>query len=302
MQDVIEYSQEVLEAKKLGRIILAYESAFFSYDIPWPANYKTIQDLKQLLDPFNISIAIIAIKEGKIQIGCADDFLKVICQNKQDKPFEIADRRDLSFFLSQRLSALTNLQASIHCAWLAGIDYIVSSSIGQTGPQASQCFWLEALLKALALCPVQLICAGTKSLVDMPKAAKMLKTHHITSIAYNKEPTIKPYREETRPYLHSLDQVEAIARLIKTQKLLELPNGMLIINNVSNRIELTRQELDTGIQEARKQFSPQKGNTLESFVQKKLAQTIKLKQIQINIDLIKKNSLLTAEICNATFN
>src|SRR5439155_25558711 len=94
-----------------------------------------------------------------------------------------ASRRDLAFAVAQKRTASTTVAGTMMLAHLAGIRVFATGGIGgaHRGPHA----WdISADLSELARTPVAVVCAGAKSILDIPRTLEILETHSVPVVGY----------------------------------------------------------------------------------------------------------------------
>src|ERR1700760_4079154 len=69
-------------------------------------------------------------------------------------------------------------------ASLAGIPIFATGGIGGVHRGAEETFDVSADLLELAHTPVTVVCAGAKSILDLPKTLEVLETHGVPVLGY----------------------------------------------------------------------------------------------------------------------
>ena len=64
LKNYIEYSAEVLEAKKANKPIVALESTIISHGMPYPQNVETAKEVEEIIRQIGAVHATIAIING----------------------------------------------------------------------------------------------------------------------------------------------------------------------------------------------------------------------------------------------
>ena len=81
--DLIEYSPEIIQAKKEGKPIVALESTIITHGMEYPENHKTATKLEETIKAEGAVPATICILHGKIRVGLDKDTLKNSCRFRQ---------------------------------------------------------------------------------------------------------------------------------------------------------------------------------------------------------------------------
>src|SRR5205085_11978389 len=92
-----------------------------------------------------------------------------------------ASRRDLAAAIALRRTAATTVAATMALAHRAGIRVFATGGIGGAHRQT----WdLSADLAELARTPVAVVCAGAKSILDLPRTLEILETLGVPVLGY----------------------------------------------------------------------------------------------------------------------
>lgn len=295
--DLLELNEEVLEAVKNNHPIIALESSIISHGMPYPDNVNTALEVESIIRKQGVVPATIALYKGKIHIGLTS---KIIGHLAQDTEVKKASRRDIAYILSRKLTASTTVAASMFCAHLAGLSLFVTGGIGGVHQEAGNSFDISADLIELSTTPVTVICSGAKSILDLPKTLEVLETQGVPVIGYatNEFPAFYS-RSSGIPLVHRLDSAQEVAELMHYQKHLNMNNGIVIANPIPMEAEVADEEILPFIKQAHKEARKIKGQALTPFLLKRITELSAGKSLQANIELIKNNARLGAEIALA---
>ena len=72
MENYIQFSEEVEQAKKEGKAIIALESTIISHGMPYPQNVDMAKKVEQIVRDNGGVPATIAIIDGTIKVGLND--------------------------------------------------------------------------------------------------------------------------------------------------------------------------------------------------------------------------------------
>jgi pseudouridine-5'-phosphate glycosidase len=96
---------------------------------------------------------------------------------------EKASRRDLAAVIALGKTAATTVAATMALAFRAGIRLFATGGIG--GAHRDTHPWdISADLVELARTPVTVVCAGAKSILDIPRTLEILETHGVPVVGY----------------------------------------------------------------------------------------------------------------------
>lgn len=293
----LQFNEEVAEAIKEQRPVVVLESTIISHGMPYPDNLVTAQAVENVIRNQDATPATIALHDGKIHIGLDRHLIEHLAES----PSVIkASRRDIAFALSQRLTASTTVAATMHCAHLANLPLFATGGIGGVHPHVTESFDISADLTELSSTPVAVVCSGAKSILDLPKTLEVLETHGVAVIGFktNEFPAFYS-RSSGIPLLHRLDTPEDIAKLIHTHHQLSLKNGMVIANPIPKAAEIPDEEIEPLIKQAYEDARHVSGKAITPFLLKRLNELTAGQTLQANVELIKNNALLGAQIALA---
>lgn len=293
----MEFSKEVLEAKKNGQPILALESTIITHGMPYPDNCTCAQLVEAEVRNKGVVPATIAVLKGKVKVGLSVEELRDL--SKVDESTLKISRRDLAFAMSTGKTGGTTVSATMKIAELAGIQVFATGGIGGVHRGATGTFDISADLMELGKTSVAVICAGMKSILDLPLTLEYLETLGVPVVGYGTEKLPAFYCSES-PYKinYRLDTVEELASLIRSHQEMEMKSGILITNPIPEEFSLDYDEMEEVIQEAIDEMRMQgvSGKDVTPFLLKQVSFLTKDKSLDSNIELIKNNARLGADI------
>ena len=180
MEQFLVYSDEVRAARAAGKPIVALESTIISHGMPYPQNVQTAREVEQIIRDGGATPATIALIDGKICVGLSDAQLEQL--GNTEGVLKVS-RRDLPYVLSQKKLGATTVAATMICADLADIRVFVTGGIGGVHRGAQTSFDISADLQELAHTSVAVVCAGAKSILDLPLTLEYLETHGVPVVS-----------------------------------------------------------------------------------------------------------------------
>lgn len=292
--DLLEINEEVLEAISSHKPIVALESTIISHGMPNPENLNTAYEVEGIIRAHGAVPATIAMFQGKIHIGLTKTIMEHLAESKDVIK---ASRRDIAYVLSKKMTASTTVAATMFCAHLARLPLFVTGGIGGVHQEAGNSFDISADLIELSNTPVTVVCSGAKSILDLPKTLEVLETHGVAVIGYGTDEFPAFYsRSSGIPVLHRLNNAEDVAKLMMYQRHLNMCNGIVVANPIPLEAEISDAEITPFIQQAHNEAKDINGQALTPFLLKRIAELTAGKSLQANIELIKSNAMLGAQI------
>jgi pseudouridylate synthase len=298
MEKAIKLSAEVANALKAGKPIVALESTIISHGLPRPSNLEVALECERIVRDAGAVPATIALLDGKILVGLERAELEAIA-NRDD--ISKASIRDLAIIVAQGKSAATTVAATAHIAALAGIHIFATGGLGGVHRGANESFDESADLTALANVDMTMICAGVKSILDVPATLERLETLAISLVGYKTTAFPGFYLTDSGFTLeHRVDTPDEIAAIIKARKEVgTLSKALVVANPVEKEMDKARHDeiLKSGLEKAVKQGIV--GKAVTPFLLEHFHTTSKGESLAINTEIIKANCLLGAQIAVA---
>jgi pseudouridine-5'-phosphate glycosidase len=298
MEKAIKLSAEVSAAIKAGKPIVALESTIISHGLPRPSNLEVALECERIVRDAGAVPATIALLDGKILVGLERVELEAIA-NRND--MSKASIRDLAIIIAAGKSAATTVAATAHIAAMAGIHVFATGGLGGVHRGANESFDESADLTALANVDMTMICAGVKSILDVPATLERLETLAISLVGYKTNAFPGFYLTDSGYTLeHRVDSPAEIATIIKARTAVGTLNKALVVANpVVKEMNKSRHDeiLKSGLEKAEKQGVI--GKDVTPFLLEHFHTTSQGESLAINTEIIKANCLLGAQIAVA---
>jgi pseudouridine-5'-phosphate glycosidase len=297
--DAIVIDPEVRAALAARRPVVALESTIITHGMPWPENAATARGVEDLIRGEGAVPATIAVLDGRVRIGLRPDELDALAARPG---VEKASRRDLAAVVARGGSAGTTVAATLFLAARAGIAVFATGGIGGVHRGAEHTFDVSADLVELGRSPVALICAGAKSILDIPKTLEFLETQGVPVIAYGSD-TFPAFfaRSSGVPAERRCDTAEELAAVIAAQRRLGVPGGILIANPVPQAAAMAPAEMEAIIARASAEGVERgvTGKALTPFLLARLIALSEGRSLIANQALIRANATLAGKVAVA---
>ena len=294
----IQYSKEVASSLKSGAPIVALESTIISHGLPRPSNLAVAQEVEEIVRAHGATPATIAILNGVVHIGLESDQLHEIANRDNISKASI---RDLAIIGSGGLSAATTVAATSHIARLAGISVFATGGLGGVHRGANETFDESADLGALGKLDIAIVCAGVKSILDVGATLERLESLSIGLVGYQTNAFPGFYLTDSGFTLeHRVDSAEQIAAIIKARRELKTDSTSLIIANpVKEEMDRGRHDAILASGLARASAQGVTGKDVTPFLLEHFHTASQGESLKVNIEIIKSNSALAADIAVA---
>ncbi|MEU4836372.1 pseudouridine-5'-phosphate glycosidase [Streptosporangium sp. NPDC023615] len=235
LTDMLRPSEEVAEALDRGAPIVALESTIISHGLPRPRNLEVAVELEQIVRETGAVPATIAVLDGVAHIGLDKDRLERVAG---EPGLHKLGFRDLPAAAALGASGATTVSATSFLAARAGIRIFATGGLGGVHRGWTEDQDESADLDMLSRTRITVVCAGVKSILDVPATLQRLETRGVT---------IAGFRTGEFPgfYLHSsgepldwrIETPDEAAGIMRAQDELGGPQAALIVANPVPRAE-----------------------------------------------------------------
>ncbi len=293
----LKFSKEVNRAQAAGLPIVALESTIIAHGMPYPQNVETALLVESAVREQRAVPATIAVLGGKLKIGLTANELNML--GKKGRAVIKCSRRDLPLLIAKKLDGATTVSATMIAAAMAGIEVFATGGIGGVHRGAAETLDISADLQELARTNVAVVCAGAKSILDLPLTLEYLETYGVPVIGWQTDEFPAFYtRSSGLPVDYRMDDLAELAQAIRAKWQLGLHGGVVVANPIPAEFSLSKSMIDTHIQQALAEAKRQNisGKAVTPFLLEKIEQLTGGSSLQSNIQLILNNARLAAQL------
>ncbi len=297
MEHILRFAPEVEAALAVGRPVVALESTLITHGLPRPTNLQVARQLEVDVRAGGAIPATIAILRGKPTIGLTDGQLEELATADHVRK---CSRRDLPIVMAQGEYGATTVAGTMILAHLAGIVVFATGGIG--GVHRGHPFDVSADLLELGRTPVAVVCAGIKSILDLPLTLEKLETQGVPVVGYGTATLPAFYtRDSGLPIDARMDSIAEVAALVRAREALQLSQGTLIVCPIPAEAEWPAQEAETAIAQATAEAESRgiSGRDVTPFILGYLAEISNGRSLEANIALLRNNVRLAAQLAKA---
>ncbi|MEF9882296.1 pseudouridine-5'-phosphate glycosidase [Streptomyces sp. P9-A4] len=224
-----QVSEEVREALHEGRPVVALESTIIAHGLPRPRNLAVALELEELVRAGGAVPATIAVVDGTARVGLDGAALTRIAE---DPAVRKLGHRDLAPALAAGATGATTVSATAWLADAAGIRVFATGGLGGVHREWSETQDESADLRLLSRVGVTVVCAGVKSILDVPATLQRLETLGVTVVGYGTEHFPGFYLASSgQPVDWTLRTPGEVAEVIRAQDRLGGPRAALVVAN-----------------------------------------------------------------------
>ena len=293
---MIKISPKVTKALEEGKPVVALESTIISHGMPYPKNVQTALEVEQAIINQGVVPATIGIIDGVAIIGMDKDEIE---QFGKKQGIKKVSRRDLPIVYAKKLYGATTVASTMILASQAGIEVFVTGGIGGVHRNAQQTFDISADLEELAKTNVTVVCAGCKSILDLPLTMEYLETKGVPVLGYqtNELPDFYTSKSGIKLEYSVQDPVDA-ANIIKAKRENNIQGGILITNPIPTQYEMDKEIINNAIEKALVSMEKEgiKGKDATPYLLKTIVDITNGDSLESNIKLILNNAVVGALI------
>jgi pseudouridine-5'-phosphate glycosidase/pseudouridine kinase len=265
--------------------------------MPYPQNAETAVAVEQIVRDGGAVPATIALLNGQVHIGLDESSLDELARS--GRSVQKCSRRDLPVVMAQRRHGATTVAATMYLARLAGIDVFVTGGVGGVHRGAEDSMDVSADLTELGRTDVAVICAGVKSILDIPRTLEVLETQGVPvmtlgAVNGNFPAFFSP--DSGVPTPCSVETAEEAAAAVHAAARLRLGGGSVIA--VPNPSPADAAAVEDAVQDTLAEAERQgiAGRDVTPFVLQRVNELTGGASLESNIALVKHNAVTGTRI------
>lgn len=282
------------------RPAVALESTVISHGLPYPQNLALARDMEAIIRSHGAQPRTVGIIAGELIAGLDDEQIEHLATAAEVRK---VSRRDLPIAVAHKLDGATTVAATMWIAHRAGIEVFATGGIG--GVHRGQTTDVSADLQELAHTPVIVVCAGAKSILDLPATLEYLETHGVTVVGLgtNEFPAFYSRSSGLGLDVHC-DSALEVAALWAAKRALGLPGGLLVTVPIPPQDEIPAAEIEPVIAQAVAEAEEQglRSAGVTPYLLSRIVALSGERSLAANIALLKNNARAAAEIAIALAN
>jgi pseudouridylate synthase len=285
---------EVAEALHAGRPVVALESTVISHGLPYPQNLALAQQMEAEVARGGALAATVAVLDGQICIGLTSSQLERLAQ---PQGVHKISSRDLAPAQVMKWNGGTTVAGTMAAAQPAGIRVFATGGIG--GVHRDAPFDVSADLPQLAQCPMIVVCAGAKAILDLPATLEYLETVAVPVVGYRCDEFPAFYSPSSGLSVSvRADTPEMIADIARAHWALGLRSAILVGNPPPSATALPNEAVDGAILQAMIELKAQgiHGQAVTPFLLARVSELTGGASLEANLGLLLNNARLAAQI------
>lgn len=293
----------VAAALAAGQPVVALESSVLAQGLPIPANRQAAERMVGAVEGAGATAAVTAVVAGVPTAGLTDE--EMVRFLKRDGVSKVS-ARDLAPVMARRGDGATTVAATLLISRLAGIEVFATGGIGgvhrAVGPGRGPLVDESADLAELARTPVVVVCAGAKSILDLPATWERLETLGITVLGFRTDELPGFFAAETGIRLaNRAGTAQDIAAVFRAERSLGRPGALLVVQAPPAEHRLPGQLVDAAVERALGAAAAEgiTGAAVTPYLLAAVERETGGQSLQANLALLEANARLAGEIASA---
>ena len=295
-KNLFDISENIEIALHNGKPIVGLETTIISHGMPYPENVRTALEVEKIIKDNGCEPMTIGIVNGKIKCGLSNDEIEMFASSNE---ITKCTQRDISSSINTKMNSALTVGACLFVLQKLGIDVLVTGGIGGVSRNASKDFDISADLVALSEHEKIVVCSGMKAFMGIKETLEFLETHSVFVCVYNSDTLPLFYSRSSKikseNIIHSSSE---IIDIFKVNKKLNLEKSLLLCNPIEEEYSIDFNYLEQIIKQSI--YSSEEkgifGKDLTPYILSEISSNTGGKTLLSNIELIKSNAKLGAEI------
>ena len=283
---------EIQQAINDGRPLVALESALITHGFAYPANHDIIRRMAATIREEGAVPAIIGIWRGAACVGLSDAQVETLATDATAVKVSV---RDLPLIGVRGVHGGTTVAATALLAHRAGIRVLATGGIG--GVHRGHPEDVSADLPVLAATPLIVVCAGAKSILDLPRTLEYLETWGVPVLGWQTGEFPAFYsRTSGLPVDQRVDSAAQVVDVFLAQRALPLPQALLVAVPIPAADEVPTAEIEPLIAQAVAEADAQgvTGKAVTPFVLARMVALSAARTKRANESLLVNNARVAA--------
>ena len=288
---------EVAAALEAGRPVVALESSVLAQGLPIPANRDAERRMNAAVRAANAVPAITAVVRGSPSLGLEGDDLERFLHRAGVVK---VSARDIPWAMVRGIDGATTVAATLALAALAGVAVFATGGIG--GVHRHPAFDESADLVELSRSPVLVVCAGAKSILDLPATVERLETLGVPVIGFRTSRLPGFFTADTGIELGArAESVDEVAAAWRAHRRLGRPGAMVVVQPPPIERALSRGEVDGAVTRALADAAAAgvRGGAVTPFLLAAVERETGGRSLDANLALLERNAALAGQIATA---
>ncbi len=295
----VALSEEVRSARTSGQPLVALESSVLAQGLPFPENLTSQHACEAAVRGAGAVPALVAVVRGQLRCGLSASEVESLAKG-EGHPQKVG-ARDLAPTLAARATGGTTVSATCAVSGALGLSVFATGGIGGVHPGGTGD--VSEDLHALSRFRGMVVCAGAKSVLDLPRTLEALEALGVLVVGYRTSEFPAFYTPTSGlPLGHRVEDAAAAAELLRLHRdMLKQPGALLLCVPPPPESALGEAELEVALRAAHAAAATHRvsGQALTPFLLRQLATSTGGRALRANLALLEQNARVAAEVAVA---
>lgn len=286
----------VTDALYSARPVVALETTLVTHGFPAIEGLELALELEEIIRAADAVPATIGVLGGRLIVGLTPAELLRLAES--DHPVKL-NLGNLAAGIASGQPGSTTVAATVVAAQQAGIRVMATGGIGGVHRLASATGDVSADLTALSRCPVAVVCAGAKAILDLPRTLEALETLGVPVLGVGTEAFPAFYRRESGlPLDRGFTSIEELGEAVQIHFDLGVGSGVVVANPVPTEFEMPLEIYQDSLEQALAGFngSGVHGRDVTPYLLDRLRDLTRGQSSFSNRELLRNNAAVAAKL------
>jgi pseudouridine-5'-phosphate glycosidase len=292
----LKVAPEVQQAMATRQPVLAFETTVLSFGLPYPANMRVGRQCQEIARQAGCVPATLGLMDGMVHVGISDEQMAEFCA--EGARVTKVNLQNMAAAAVRKEAGAFTVAASMQVCAAAGIEVFATGGIGGVHHDYAKCHDVSSDMMAFTRYPVAVVCAGIKSILDVPATLEQLETLGIPVVGYKTDRMpLFHSRESLYPLETYSNCLEETAKMVRAHWRMG-GRGVLVVTPIPEEHAIDMNELQEWIAGAHRaaQIGRVTGKAVTPFLLKKLEELSHGRSLTSNVALLENNAVVAAKL------
>ena len=290
----LSIAADVADAIAGGAPVIALETTVITHGMAFPDNVETALAMEDAIRAERACPATLGVVSGRVVVGMSASQIETFGR-AEPGTIPKCGRRDLPAVVAANSSGSLTVAGTIAVANAAGVRIFATGGIG--GVHRNHPHDVSADIYQLARTPVAGVCAGAKSILDLPLTLEVLESQGVTVLGLGTSNLPAFFtRDSGLPLPHSVETADEAADVLRAWRDLDADSGLLITIPVPQQSALDPVEAEQAIAQAVRDADEYGigGNKLTPYILQRVVELTDGRSLAANKALLLNNARIAA--------
>ena len=290
----LELATDVNDALRQGHPVVALETTVITHGMAYPDNVEVALSMEHAIRAEGACPATIGVVRGRIVVGMKADEIEAFGRAERDSIVKCS-RRDLPAVIAARTNGSLTVAGTIAVANATDIRICATGGIG--GVHRGHPHDVSADLYELGRTPIVVVCAGAKSILDLPLTLEVLESQGVTLLGLGTANLPAFFARDSGLRLpHFVQTADEAADVLRAWRELETLAGILVTVPVPEEAALEPAEAEYAIEQAVRDADEYgiRGARLTPYILQRVVELTEGRSLAANKALLLNNATTAA--------